>query len=95
MSNEKIIKAWKSAEYRRKLSASQRASLPENPAGARILSDDELQQAAGGFLSLFWCDPKPAPAPAPAPAPDPDPADSTVWACTLSCCCSPCNTAPR
>jgi mersacidin/lichenicidin family type 2 lantibiotic len=93
MSKDKIIKAWKNAEYRRTLSASQRASLPENPAGARVLSEDELEEAAGGFLSLFWCKPKPAPDPQPAPEPEPE--DTTNWACTLSCCCSPCNTAPQ
>ena len=48
MSKEKIIKAWKNAEFRRTLSASERASLPENPAGARVLSEDELEQAGGG-----------------------------------------------
>lgn len=48
MSKESIIKAWKNPEYRKSLSASQRASLPPNPAGAMALSDDELERAVGG-----------------------------------------------
>ena len=91
MSKESIIKAWKNPEYRKGLSASQRAALPDNPAGIRVLSDDELEQASGGFLSLFWCKPS---NPSPSPAPAPEPEDTGNWACTLSCCCSPCNTAP-
>jgi len=91
MSRENIIKAWKDPKYRKGLSASQRAGLPDSPAGARVLSEDELAQASGGFLSLFWCTPSPEPAPTPAPAPGPDPDGTRNWACTLSCCCSPCN----
>ncbi len=63
MSQENIIRAWRSPEYRKTLSASERAALPEHPAGAMALSDEELERVSGGFLSLFWCDPAPDPNP--------------------------------
>jgi mersacidin/lichenicidin family type 2 lantibiotic len=43
-----IIRAWKDPEYRRNLSADEQALLPENPAGAIELTDDELEMATGG-----------------------------------------------
>jgi len=43
-----IIRAWKDPEYRRNLSPDQQALLPENPAGAIELTDDELEMATGG-----------------------------------------------
>jgi mersacidin/lichenicidin family type 2 lantibiotic len=43
-----IIRAWKDEAYRKSLSASELAQLPENPAGAFELSDDELESLAYG-----------------------------------------------
>ena len=48
MSPDKIIRAWKDEEFRRKLGSRQRSLLPENPAGIIELSDDELTLANGG-----------------------------------------------
>jgi mersacidin/lichenicidin family type 2 lantibiotic len=45
---DRIIRAWKDPEYRLSLSDEDQALLPENPAGAIELSDDELEMAAGG-----------------------------------------------
>lgn len=46
MSKQDIIRAWKDEEYRNSLSEAQRAELPDNPAGAIELPDDELENAA-------------------------------------------------
>lgn len=43
-----IVRAWKDAEYRATLTAAQLAALPENPAGAMELTDEELMRATGG-----------------------------------------------
>ena len=51
MSNGDIVRAWKDAEYRASLSESQREQLPEHPAGAIELAEEELHQAAGGNSS--------------------------------------------
>jgi mersacidin/lichenicidin family type 2 lantibiotic len=48
MLRDKIIRAWKDPEYRLDLSEEEQAGLPENPAGAIELTDDELDMAAGG-----------------------------------------------
>jgi len=48
MLHDRIIRAWKDPEYRTNLSAEEQAQLPENPAGAIELSDDELEMATGG-----------------------------------------------
>jgi mersacidin/lichenicidin family type 2 lantibiotic len=53
MSNEDIVRAWKDAEYRQNLSAEEQTLLPEHPAGAIELPDDQLKQAAGGTVD--WC----------------------------------------
>ncbi|RIK58270.1 MAG: hypothetical protein DCC57_00860 [Chloroflexi bacterium] len=45
---DRVIRAWKDPEYRLSLSAEDQALLPENPAGAIELTDDELEMAAGG-----------------------------------------------
>ena len=55
MSKENIVRAWKDPEYRQGLSASERSSLPQHPAGAMALGADDLRQVSGGFLSLFHC----------------------------------------
>jgi mersacidin/lichenicidin family type 2 lantibiotic len=46
------IRAWKDAEYRNSLSASELALLPQHPAGQVELKDEDLASmvgAAGGF----------------------------------------------
>jgi mersacidin/lichenicidin family type 2 lantibiotic len=48
MSVEKVIRAWKDAEYRRSLSEAEQALLPANPAGAIELGDAELEGVSGG-----------------------------------------------
>jgi mersacidin/lichenicidin family type 2 lantibiotic len=48
---DRIIRAWKEPEYRLDLSAEESAQLPENPAGAIELTDDELDMAVGGHHS--------------------------------------------
>ena len=51
MSKLDVIRAWKDAEYRSSLTDRERASLPENPAGAFNLSDPDLDSVAGGTAS--------------------------------------------
>lgn len=71
MSALDIVRAWKDAEYRQSLSAEEQALLPEHPAGAIELTDEELLQAAAagtGELCTnslvvcttfdFWCPPQ-------------------------------------
>jgi mersacidin/lichenicidin family type 2 lantibiotic len=48
MSHQDIIRAWKDEEYRNSLSESERAQLPENPAGLIELADSQLEAVAGG-----------------------------------------------
>lgn len=50
---ERVIRVWKDPEYRLNLSAEDQAQLPENPAGAIELSDDELEMVAGGHRPSF------------------------------------------
>ncbi len=50
MSVEKIIRAWKDAEYRLSLSEAERALLPANPAGAIELGDADLEGVSGGMM---------------------------------------------
>ena len=57
MSNMDIVRAWKDAEYRQSLSAEDQALLPEHPAGAIELAEEELDQVAGGLQTneTFQC----------------------------------------
>lgn len=60
MSNDKIIRAWKDAEYRNSLSAAERAQMPANPAGLMELTDEDLASANGGtglfcFATIRLC----------------------------------------
>jgi mersacidin/lichenicidin family type 2 lantibiotic len=48
VSEKDIIRAWKDEEYMQSLSESERAALPENPAGAIELDDSDLDSVAGG-----------------------------------------------
>lgn len=43
------MRAWKSEEYRQSLPAEVRDELPPRPAGMDQLSDEQLEQAAGGI----------------------------------------------
>ena len=47
MSHNHIIRAWKDADYRDRLSAEERAQLPENPAGLVELTCEELTSVDG------------------------------------------------
>lgn len=53
MSKIDIVRAWKDEEYRSSLSESQRAELPDNPAGLIELSESDLRDAAGGTI-IIW-----------------------------------------
>ena len=48
MSTLDIVRAWKDEEYCESLSDTQRASLPQNPAGIVELTDEQLRAAGGG-----------------------------------------------
>ncbi|MGB9181439.1 MAG: mersacidin/lichenicidin family type 2 lantibiotic [Pyrinomonadaceae bacterium] len=48
MSPDEIIRAWKDEEYLSTLSVTDRAMLPEDPAGAIELSDRDLGDVNGG-----------------------------------------------
>lgn len=54
MSKREIIRAWKDEAYRSSLSEEERAQLPENPAGAIELREDELANAAGGTVTCLF-----------------------------------------
>ena len=44
VSNEEIIRAWKDENFRLSLSEAQRAQLPEHPAGAIEIQDQDLDE---------------------------------------------------
>ncbi len=44
-----IIRAWKDQDYRSSLSAKQRASLPQHPAGSIELDNAALKEVIGGY----------------------------------------------
>lgn len=48
MTKLEVIRAWKDEEYRNSLSESDRALLPQDPAGVVELSDLDLRGAEGG-----------------------------------------------
>lgn len=52
MKRETIVRAWKDPEFRARLSAEQRAFLPDSPSGKPLteLDDAELQEITGGRL---------------------------------------------
>ena len=47
MSQGDIIRAWKDAKFRRRLSEAELALLPPNPAGALEVSDENIKEASG------------------------------------------------
>jgi mersacidin/lichenicidin family type 2 lantibiotic len=50
MSNIDIIRAWKDAEYRNSLTDEQKTQLPDNPAGAINLTDEQMETITGGGI---------------------------------------------
>jgi mersacidin/lichenicidin family type 2 lantibiotic len=54
MDTQLIIRAWKDPEFRARLSAEQRAALPECPSGSPLteLKEEELRDITGGRLPL-------------------------------------------
>jgi len=46
------VRAWQSEEYRQSLPAEVRDELPPRPAGMDQLSDEQLEQAAGGITPV-------------------------------------------
>ena len=54
MSKADVIRAWKDPEYRASLGVSELAALPENPAGAIELTDDDLDGQEVGFATTYW-----------------------------------------
>ena len=57
MSKIDIIRAWKDEEYCESLSPSDRAWLPQNPAGLIELTEQDLGHAGGGTISFtLGCD---------------------------------------
>jgi mersacidin/lichenicidin family type 2 lantibiotic len=52
MSANTIARAWKDEEFRASLAESERAALPENPAGNIELPDSALRQVNGGCCSF-------------------------------------------
>ena len=61
MSNIDIIRAWKDEDYRNSLSEEQKAQLPDNPAGAINLTDEQMGTITGGGMTSnlfqFTCNP--------------------------------------
>jgi mersacidin/lichenicidin family type 2 lantibiotic len=55
MSRLNIIRAWKDEEYRRSLGETERAALPQHPAGLAELGDAELGAVEGGMPPTDWC----------------------------------------
>ncbi len=47
--NLDIVRAWKDAEYRESLNEEEQALLPENPAGAVDLTEDDLANVVGAW----------------------------------------------
>lgn len=43
-----VVRAWRDEEYRNSLTAEERASLPENPAGLATISDETMRSITGG-----------------------------------------------
>ena len=48
MTNKNIVRAWRDPEYRNSLSETERAALPDHPAGWIELGDAGLNNVGGG-----------------------------------------------
>jgi mersacidin/lichenicidin family type 2 lantibiotic len=58
MTKENIVRAWRDPEYRNSLSETERAALPDHPAGWIELGDADLKDATGGLppvTKIFYC----------------------------------------
>jgi mersacidin/lichenicidin family type 2 lantibiotic len=53
MSKIDVVRAWKDEGYRAGLSADQRETLPDNPAGVVDLSDVQQSEVNGGFILTY------------------------------------------
>lgn len=53
--NPDAVRAWKDEEYRLNLSEEERAKLPDDPAGAIELLDNDLEHLAGGLMAPCTC----------------------------------------
>ena len=51
MKTNNIVRAWKDEDYRLGLSESERALVPQNPAGMVELSDKDLRKVTGGWTA--------------------------------------------
>ena len=49
-----VVRAWRDEEYRNSLTAEERASLPENPAGMAMVDDSALR-GVNGAVALHLC----------------------------------------
>ena len=52
MTKENIFRAWRDPEYRNSLSETERAALPDHPAGWIELGTADLNDIAGGRLEV-------------------------------------------
>lgn len=50
-----VVRAWKDADYRSSLTSEQRDALPPTPANLDELSDEELEEVAGGVVVTYKC----------------------------------------
>lgn len=56
LTDEEVVRAWKDEEYRMSLTEEQRKYAGEHyPAGEMELSDEELEQIAGGRMGSGSC----------------------------------------
>jgi len=76
-----VIRAWKDEKYYRSLTAEQRQSLPENPAGLIELADSDIRQVFGGSGSTNTDCSKPRIA-----CGGGEPSASTTLCTTYACC---------
>lgn len=51
MSKADIIRAWKDPFYRSRLTAEERAQLPDHPSALVELEDEQLQSISGAFIT--------------------------------------------
>jgi len=52
MKKRQIVRSWRDPEYRESLTAAERAALPEHPAAAIELADEELALAGHDVVGL-------------------------------------------
>ncbi|MGB1249036.1 MAG: mersacidin/lichenicidin family type 2 lantibiotic [Candidatus Promineifilaceae bacterium] len=48
LTSDDVVRAWKDEEFRASLTSDQQAGLPDAPSNMAELSDEELEQIAGG-----------------------------------------------